>query len=43
MADLQAVLMDNDALDDELQNRLLVGKAGILQTVMGSDEDTCRK
>jgi hypothetical protein len=34
MADLQAVLMDNDALDDELQNRLLVGKAGILQTVM---------
>ena len=26
MADLQAVLVNNDALDDELQNRLLLGQ-----------------
>jgi putative transposase len=31
MADLQAAVADDDALDDQLQDRLLVGEAGILQ------------
>jgi transposase-like protein len=31
MADLQAAIADDDALDDQLQDRLLVGEAGILQ------------
>jgi transposase-like protein len=31
MADLQAVVMNDDALDDELQDRLLVGERGIRQ------------
>ncbi|MCW2240958.1 transposase-like protein [Azospirillum canadense] len=31
MADLQAVVMDDDALDDELQDGLLVSKRGVVQ------------
>ena len=31
MADLQAVVMNDDALDDELQDRLLVGERGVRQ------------
>jgi transposase-like protein len=31
MPDLQAAITDDDALDDQLQDRLSVGKAGILQ------------
>jgi transposase-like protein len=31
MTDLQAAIADDDALDDQLQDRLLVGEAGILQ------------
>ena len=31
MADLQAALVDDDALDDELQDRLLVGKARLVE------------
>ena len=34
MADLQTVLMNDDALDDELQNGLLVGKAGLVQAAV---------
>ena len=33
MADLQAVLMHHDALNDELQNGLPVGKGGVLQAI----------
>jgi hypothetical protein len=33
MADLQAVLMHDDALNDELQNGLPVGKGGVLQAI----------
>jgi putative transposase len=32
MADLQAVVMNDDALDDELQDGLLVGEGGIVQS-----------
>jgi len=31
VADLQAVLVDDDALDDELQDRLLLGERGLVQ------------
>ena len=34
MADLQAALMHDEALDDELQNGLPVGKGGALQAIM---------
>src|SRR3954449_11510640 len=34
MADLQTVLMNDDALDDELQNGLLVGEAGLVQAAV---------
>jgi transposase-like protein len=34
MADLQTVLMNDDALDDELQDGLLVGEAGLVQAVV---------
>jgi hypothetical protein len=31
VADLQTVLVDDDALDDELQDRLLLGEGGLVQ------------
>jgi hypothetical protein len=31
MADLQAALVNDDALDDELQHRLLLGERGLVQ------------
>jgi transposase-like protein len=34
MADLQTVLMNNNALDDELQDGLLVGEAGLVQAAV---------
>ena len=34
MADLQTVLMNDDALDDELQDGLLVGEAGLVQAAV---------
>jgi putative transposase len=33
MADLQAALVHDDALDDELQNRLLLGEARVIQPI----------
>jgi transposase-like protein len=34
MADLQTVLMNDDALNDELQDGLLIGEAGLVQAVV---------
>jgi putative transposase len=31
VADLQAALVNDDALDDELQDRLLLGERGLVQ------------
>ena len=45
MADLQAVLMHNDALNDELQNGLSVGKGGLLQAItdaLGEGGNICQ-
>ena len=36
MADLQAVVMDDDAFDDELQDGLLVGQRGVAQSFLNT-------
>jgi hypothetical protein len=42
MADLQAAVVDDDALDDELQDRLPLGERGLVQPAAHPFTERCQ-